>query len=876
MSADPSAAATPEDPARNAHALPAEAVLAALGVDPSKGLDGGRAAGLLARWGPNAVAARAGRSALAILAAQFRGTLVLMLLAAAALSFWMGERLDAAAILAVLAINALIGFVTEMRARASLTALRKLTRTTARVRRDGAEARIAAEALVPGDIVVLDAGDVVPADLRLIEAADLTCDESTLTGESAPVLKTAEPQPQAAQPADRLSVAWRGAAVTRGSGVGVVIATGPRTQLGEIAALVSDARDETTPLERRLNRLGARLAVVSILAAAAIAVAGLADGRPLLTMIQTAIALAVATAPEGLPIVATVALARGMWRMAARNALINRLSAVETLGVVSVLITDKTGTLTQNRMTAEALVFADGETPVAAAAPDDPRVEAAVLTAVLCNDADGELGDPMERALLEAAAALGRDPAAIRAAHPRVATRPFDAETKLMVTVHGAGADAFAAVKGAPEAVIAAARTVMTAQGPEPITEASAAALRARIDAAAARGLRLLGLARADGPGAAEDPYADLALIGFVALADPPREDVAEALADCRSAGVRVVMATGDHIATGRRIAQDVGLIPDGAARTATADDVAAAVAGDAAARARTLEAAIFPRVHPRAKYDLVDLHQQAGAVVAMIGDGVNDAPALRKADIGVAMGQRGAQVAAEAADVVLRDDSFASIVHAIREGRIINHNIRVFIVYLFACNVSEVLTLGAATVAGAPLPLTPLQILFLNLVTDVFPALALGLGEGSRAVMRQAPRPRSAPLVGPADWAFIGVSGVLMAAATLAAYAHALSTGQAATTVAFLTIGFAQLLFVFAMRMRGEPLWSSEVTRNRWVWAALPFSGALLLVGLAAPRVGALFDLSQPAPAAWLAIAAGALAPLALVELGRALRRRG
>lgn len=874
------------DPA-GAHAAAAAETLAVLEVDPTRGLTHDEAARRVELFGANAISGGDATPWHRILLRQFAGAVVWLLIAAAVLSAFIGDVAETVAIVVVLALNGAIGFLTESRAVKSMAALKRLTEASARVVREGADRRIDAGRLAPGDIVRLEAGDLVPADLRLVEATDLHCDESALTGESAPVEKTTAPLPPERPLADRTNVAYRGASVTRGVAVGVVIATGRSTELGWVAELTRSARSEAAPIERRLDRLGRQLATGVLAAAAVVGALGILAGHPFLDMLETGIALAVAAAPEGLPIVATLALARGMWRMADRNALVNRLAAVETLGSASLLITDKTGTLTENRMTVDRFIFLDDMATEADAdrlrRAGDGRLDRALRAAALCNDAslpdaDGApaLGDPMELALLEGQDRFGAEPGRFRAEAPRLREAPFDPDLKLMATVHAAPVGADVAVKGAPEAVLQAATAVLGRDGPVPLDASVAGRLSALAEDAAANGLRLLGLAEGTLPDPDAAPYEGLTLIGFVGLVDPPRRDVAPALRACATAGVRVVMATGDHPATARKIARDVGLAT-AAATVAGAEDIAAAKSGDAAAIEKCLTADVFARTPPAAKLDLVALHQANGATVGMTGDGVNDAPALRKADIGIAMGQRGTQVAAEASEIILRDDAFASIVAAMREGRIIYGNIRVFVRYLFSCNLSEILLLGFAVAIGLPLPLLPLQILFLNLVTDVFPALALGFGEGTSDVMRQRPRPRHEPLLAPVDWIRIGWFAVALSSAALAAFLAGLYAmpDDDAPTLAFLSIAFGQLWLVLAFHGVRERIWSSQITRNFRVWLALATSVAMVLTSVWLEPLAEVLALRPPSWAGWLLALGASLAPLCLIEAARAVLRR-
>jgi Ca2+-transporting ATPase len=758
---------------------------------------------------------------------------------------------------------------------------------------------VPAEDLVPGDIVLIEGGDVLSADLRLIEASKLQADESALTGESFPVAKRVAPVPADTPLVERSSLLFKGTAVTRGSGEGVVVATGMATELGRISELVLQAEPETTPLEKRLTALARRLIALTLVIAAAVAGVGLLGGRPLLLMIEVSIALAVAAVPEGLPVVATVALARGMWRMARRNALMERLSAVETLGSTSVILTDKTGTLTENRMTVVAARTADAEIAIGGsglavsgsfeidgrrlAVQEDPVLQEALRLAALCNNAtlhvraeDGHVeavGDPTEVALLVAARKAGLERATLLARSPERAEIAFDPDLKLMATLHGDGA-LFAAVKGAPETVLERATRVRTRRGEVELAPAERARWLRWVDEMAGRGERMLAVATRTLPSLDAPPYSDLTLLALFALIDPPRERVANVIAACRAAGIRVVMVTGDHGATAWTVARAVGLLECEAPEAARAVDARGLgpleKLSDQEIR-RVLAAPVIARASPQQKLELIALHQRHGAVVAMTGDGVNDAPALKKADIGIAMGRRGTQVAKEAAAMVLQDDDFGSIVSAVAQGRTIFRNIRAFCLYLLSCNVSEILAVGAATLAQGPLPILPLQILFLNLVTDVFPALALGVGEGGAALMRQPPRDPGEPILTRGHWRAILALGATIAAAVLGALALALERGmgeQQATTVAFLTLAMAQLWHVFDMRDPASPWLRNEITRNPWVWGALATCVALLLVALQVRPLARVLSLEAPGLEGWAIVLGMSALPLVVGQL--------
>ena len=833
-------------------------------------------------FGANTIMSRRKASALVLLLHQFQSPVVYLLSFAAALAFYFGELEEGGAIAVVLAVNALIGFLTELKAARSIEALRALGTHSVRVRRDGHVRLVPAEEMVPGDIVILEAGDSVSADLRLVEASNLAADESTLTGESVAVDKETRPIAADARLADRASMLFKGTAVTRGSGIGVVVATGLSTELGRVSQLVEEAEPGSSPLEKKLARLSSQLVWATLLLTALIAGVGLTTGKDAFLMVEAAIALAVAAIPEGLPIVATLALARGMWRMARQNALIERLSAVETLGATTVILTDKTGTLTENRMTVRRLWVPGGEIEIeanigegAGRVPLGDNAELSLLLeiSVLCNDAalenadEAGSGDPMELALLRAGFRAGFKRSTLVQRSPIVRKHAFDTATKMMATVHQRGDQFLFAIKGAPEAVLAAAEFVISDGGESAMKSQMRAEWLSRVEFLGQDGLRVLACALKTGMQPDAPPYEGLTFIGLVGLEDPARANVPRAIDDCRQAGIRVVMVTGDHPVTARSIGRAVGL--GGSAAKVVEGQQVARITNDM--NGELFDVGIFARVSPAEKLALVRAYQAAGEIVAMTGDGVNDAPALRQADIGVAMGLRGTDVAREAAAMILLDDAFPTIVNAIREGRVIFGNIRRFVAYLLSCNLSEVLVVGLAVLSTLPLPVLPLQILYLNLVTDVFPAFALAMGEGEPDILKRPPRNPKEPILGRSQWSAITLHSLALTAGTFGALAAARLwlnlDGAKVVTVTFLTLAFAQLWHTFNMRHPQSDLLRNEVTRNPWLWGALLLCTALLAVPPYLAPMAELLQLSPPTLTMWAIILALSAAPLVVTQ---------
>jgi Ca2+-transporting ATPase len=833
-----------------AHALPIERVLIELHVDPAVGLSDTAIIERRRQSGANVLPHAKPRPLGRLLLEQFLNMIVLLLAVAAAIAWATGDTLEAIAILVVLLLNAAIGFGMEWQAGRALAALRKQTELAANVRRSSAVVSVPAEDLVSGDIVLLAAGDRVPADLRILEAAALRAEESPLTGESNPVSKSADAVAPATPIAERSSMLFLGTGVVAGRALAVVVDTGERTELGRIGRLVSDVPDERTPLQDKLDALGKRLAVVVLVIAAVVIVAGMMRGDELWMMLEVGITLAVAAVPEALPAVTTFILAFGVLRMAKKNALVRRLTAVETLGSTTVICSDKTGTLTMNRMTVQEYRLRDGA-----------QQQVLVTASVLCNDATADTGDPTEIALVAAAIREGVDVDRLRRDHPRVGEHPFDSVTKRMITIHRAPAGDFLwALKGATRVVLDACD----------VSPEERAKLTSMNDELAAEGLRVLAIAQKVAPERSGDPDHGFTFLGFVGMLDPPRAGVLEAVAAARAAGIRLIMLTGDQAETARSIAKQLRWT-DGEPRVRHASELAGADT-----RAIVAGTDVFARVSPEDKYRIVEALQAGGAIVAVTGDGVNDAPALKKADVGVAMGERGTEVSKEAADIVLSDDNFITIVGAIEGGRAIYANIVKFVHVMFSHNLSEVLVVFLAIVLGWPLPLLPLQILWLNLVTDIFPAFALALEPAAPGLMKQPPRPPDESLLSRSFLTLISWQAALLATITLSVYWLALrrhGAGDVARTIALLSLVGVQIGQMFNCRSRTRSAFEG-LSKNPHIFFAAATVMAIQAVALTFAPLRRILGLAVPPASAWPVLALTIVLPIAIVEVQKFITR--
>ncbi|MCB1853662.1 MAG: cation-translocating P-type ATPase [Halieaceae bacterium] len=830
------------------HVIAADQVLADLGSNRERGLSAAAVAQRLASFGPNALTEKQRSGLPALLVAQFRDLLIRILLVAAIIAALVGEPADAMVILVIICLNALIGVVQQYRAESAIAALRHMATPHARALRDGHYCTVPADQLVPGDIAILEAGAVVPADLRLLQAEQLQVDESLLTGESSPAEKdSASLQRVELGVGDRCNMAYRGTTVTRGRGLGVVVATGAATEIGGIAELLGGITLPESPLQQRLATFSQRLAGLILGICLLIFLAGLARGEPWLLMLLTAVSLAVAAIPEALPAVISISLAMGAHRMSRQKALVRSLPAVETLGSVSFICCDKTGTLTLNRMHAEHILTTAGELPAAEFGKGTAPLQRLLGRCLaLSNDVrlDGDgaaSGDPTEVALFELAASAGFDKAQLECELPRVAEIAFTSERKLMTTAHRDGDTVVVFTKGAAEILIESCTQALGDVGPAPIDRGY---WRAAVEQLSEQGYRVLGLASGEVARLPQEQLSELerelTLLGLVALIDPPRPGALEAVRECAGAGITTVMITGDHPGTALAIARRLDIAREGeqvvtGEQLDTLDD---ADLVDAVTANR-----VYARVSPAQKIRLVQALQSRGQCVAMTGDGVNDAPALRQANIGVAMGLRGTDVARQAAAMILLDDNFTTIVNAVREGRRIFDNIRKFVKYTMTSNAGEIWTLALAPLLGMPLPLLPIHILWINLVTDGLPGLALTIQPHEGHIMQRPPRPPREGLFTGDMWQYILWLGLLIGAVSLGVQAWALQQGLANwQTMVFTVLTFSQLANVMVLRNERESLFTSGLLQNPALLGAVLLTVLLQLAIVYLPALNAVF----------------------------------
>ncbi|HWR01874.1 MAG TPA: cation-translocating P-type ATPase [Chlorobaculum sp.] len=863
----------------------------------SDGLSSQEASDRLAKQGPNRIEAARSKSPWQLLLEQFRNVLILSLLVATALSAFLGHGIEALAILFIILFAVLLGFFQEFRAEKAIDALRVLAAPNARVMRDGQEQLIPASGIVPGDLILMVAGDRIPADARLLESINLRIEESSLTGESLPSEKESQALlPEGTGIGDRSNMVFAGTSVVYGRGRAIVTLTGMGTEIGRIAGMLQRVEPEKTPLQKNLDKVGASLAKAALVIVLIIVALGILRGQPLIDILIFGIALAVAVVPEALPAVVTISLALGVQRMTRRNALMRRLPAVETLGSTTVICSDKTGTLTRDEMTVR-LIYADGmfagvtgsgyrpegSVSIPEGKSELPSVFMQLLEAgVLCNDANLEQneagewhikGDPTEGALIVAAKKAGFDETGLRDRYPRIDEQPFSSETRRMVTVHRNGNGIMAIVKGAPESILPVSDRYFTEDGIAFLDDAGREEIMKQAEEMGRDALRVLAIARNDGAGKAESGE-DLVFLGLAGMIDPPRSEARDAIRKCFDAGIRPVMITGDHPVTAAAIARELGILVGG--RVVGGPELEKM--DDAELRKMVGSIDVFARVAPEHKLRIVNALQSNGEIVAMTGDGVNDAPALKKADIGISMGINGTDVSREASAMTLTDDNFSSIVAAVEEGRGIYDNIRKYLTYLLSSNIGELGLMAGATLLGLPLPLTAVQILYVNLATDGLPALALAVDPAEPGIMKRHPSdPRQGIFTRPLI-ALMMAGGIWSTIVNLSLFQWARYSGHSlreAMTMTFVSLVLIQFFKAYNFRSDKEPLFKAPFA-NRWLNLAILWELVMLVSIISLPFMRVPFGTSAMFAADWLIVICCSLSVIPVIEFVKWFIRKG
>ncbi|MGY5850279.1 cation-translocating P-type ATPase [Salegentibacter sp. F14] len=893
----------------NASLKSSEEILKAFDVDKEKGLSKEEVKEGLKKYGKNILKEQSQKSWWQILFSQINNPIIYLLTAAAVLAFSFDDIAEGIAIVVVLVINTIIGFWMEYKAQKSMESLKDMDKIRARVIRQGKKEKIDAEHLVPGDILMVESGDLIPADARIIEATELQVDESPLTGESVPISKSVDALKEEKPVADRTNILYKGTAVSGGTAKAVVFATGMQTELGSISALVGEEKKDEIPLNQKLNKLTKNLIFVTIGLAVAFLVFGWIAGKEIYLLIQTAIAWTIAAIPEGLPIVASIALARGMLRLAKKNVIVKKLEAVETLGETTVIFTDKTGTLTRNKLTVNTLFFPDdirmkaewdGAKPNISEAqkPEENQNFLQVFKiAVLANDATLENeeheekeaedgvdesgmgdGDPLEIALLHFTKNLNKELYQKNRELERKLHDPFDSESMVMGAVYKDDEAFYVAGKGAANAILDRSNKILVGDDLRELSDQDKDYWRQKNDELSQEGLRVLAFSykktdRLPEGKAAEDFIQEMNFAGLIGFLDPPRNEVSDAIETCKEAGIKVIMITGDHPGTAKNVGKQVNLLEQ------EENKENGVLSGDQLQEelekeddSRLLNTKIFSRVDPAQKLSVIKHFQDHGEIVGMTGDGINDAPALKRANIGIAMGKRGTQVAQEVSDMVLKDDSFNAIVTAIEQGRIIFGNIRKFIIYQLSYHLGEILIIALISFSLFTLPLLPLQLLFLNLLSDVFPALALGIGKGNPGIMKKPPKDPQEPILTKKNWLQIALYGGILTICISGAYlfAHFVweQPKEITNNVAFFSLAIAQLLHVFNMRDSQEKTFNNQVTRNKYIWMALAFCFTVLFAAYFIPGVSQILSFHQLELRIWGLILITSLLPLIIIQL--------
>lgn len=875
-----------------------EALSKELNTETQKGLSAQEASERLTKDGPNEIEAEKQQSLFLVFLLQFKSPMVLLLIAAAVLSFIFEEWLDGIAIIVVIFINAAIGFYMEFQANRSMEALKHMTSIPAKVIRDNKLQEVPSENVVTGDILYLEAGDMILADGRIFAAAQLEIDESALTGESIPVAKNDQIPAGEVALADQTNMLFKGTFVTKGNTKAIVTGVAMNTEMGKIASLVHTAKQAATPLEKKLEQFSKKLIWITVILVVLIFIAGLFRSDNIVELIEASIALAVAAIPEGLPIVATLALAQGMLKMAKYKVIVKKLAAVETLGGTSVICTDKTGTLTQNKIIVNTIITPAGKAEFlyeGDALKVDENIKKTLnykliqQAAVLCNTAhiekkgkkDIEVGDPLEIGLLQFAQLDGVDTIKMRAEFIKVKEETFTSETKIMGTLNKSAEGQVLFGKGAVEEILKKCSTILINEKEENFTEESKKEWLDKSEALAGDGLRLLGFAHKSNPAEEDNFMHDLTFTGILGLLDPPRPEVPAAIKECKDAGIKVVMITGDHPATARNIGLKLGLIEENDSNVMIGKDMKEYATLTPEDKKMWMETKIFARVTPAQKLDLITLYQENKDVVGMTGDGVNDAPALKKADIGIAMGLRGTQVAQEVSSMVLKDDSFSSIVLAVKQGRVIFDNIQKFVIYLLSCNTSELLIIAIASLTNMHFSLFPLQILFINLVTDVLPALALGVSGGNPLVMKNKPRSSDEPIINKKQWISMFSYAFVITICVFGAvfFSHFILhksenwNSELCNNIIFITLILCQLWHVFNMTPGYISIFKSEVVKNKYVWYALGTCLLILTISYVIPAMRTVLKIGNLSVIDWMVCLGFSMLSLLIIQLLKRLK---
>ncbi|HQA47373.1 MAG TPA: calcium-translocating P-type ATPase, SERCA-type [Bacillota bacterium] len=864
------------------YTLEKEAVEKELSTSLSKGLDDKEAAERLERYGYNEIEQKKRKTIFQMYVDQFKDFMIIILIIAAVISGLLGELTDAVVILMIVVLNAVLGVVQENKAEESLAALKRMSAPSAKVLRNGRHDIIPARMLVPGDVVILETGDLVPADIRITKALNLKVQEAALTGESVPVEKDESPLSMKNVPlGDRVNMGYSGSLVTYGRGEGIVVGTGMDTEVGKIAKMIQSAEEVETPLKKKLQALGKVLGIAALAICAVIFIVGVAYGKEIFEMFLTSVSLAVAAIPEGLPAIATIVLAIGVQRMVKRNAIVRRLPSVETLGSATVICSDKTGTLTLNKMTVERLFY---NSRVYSANKDIEPLDSGehlrllVTTGVLCNDSKLKetdegiiaLGDPTETALVDLGLKVGINKEQLEAGQPRVDEVPFDSKRKLMTTVHALENCYRVYTKGAVEELLKISDSILLDGKVVKLEQQHRDTILKTNEDMARDALRVLGMAYKDirdlSRGSGEQAYENgLTFIGMMGMIDPPRPEAKEAVALCKRAGIKPVMITGDHSVTAVAIARDLGILTEGeeAVTGAQLEDISDRDLVD-----RVDHISVYASVSPEHKVRIVKAWQARGQIVAMTGDGVNDAPALKIADIGAAMGIVGTDVSKEASDMVLTDDNFATVVAAVEEGRVIFANILKAIQFLLSCNVGEILTLFVATMLNWHEPLLPIHILWVNLVTDSLPALALGVDPAEKNIMDRKPRNPEKNIFDKGMITRIIYQGIMVGTLTLAAFVFGSQRSlEAGRTMAFTVLALSQLAHAFNVRSNRQSVFKMGLLSNRYLLGAVTLSALLVFAVLEVPLLASVFKVTALSAAEWKMVGILSLAPVVVVE---------